>query len=66
MTAPYVELDTPLSDDAVVCRGCLADSGDMKDIREWNLVEDFRKYAGVQVGSVVQLFLKIKVNILSK
>ncbi|CAD0207101.1 unnamed protein product [Chrysodeixis includens] len=41
MSAPFTILETPLDPTAVVCRGCLAESGEMKNIYEWGLAEDY-------------------------
>ncbi|XP_028174220.1 uncharacterized protein LOC114362857 [Ostrinia furnacalis] len=49
MGAPYAELEKPLEEYAVLCRGCLAESGVMKDMVEWGLTEDFFKFTNVQV-----------------
>lgn len=32
-----------------MCRGCLAQSGEMKNMYEWGLAEDFANFAYVQV-----------------
>ncbi|XP_052748049.1 uncharacterized protein LOC128200058 [Galleria mellonella] len=50
MGAPYVELDKPLDDFALLCRGCLANSGEMKNMVQWGLAEDFYKFTNIQVS----------------
>ncbi|XP_073966262.1 uncharacterized protein [Choristoneura fumiferana] len=47
MSAPYVELKKPLSEYALLCRGCLAESGEMKNMQEWGLADDFYLIAEV-------------------
>lgn len=32
-----------------LCRGCLAQSGEMKNMYEWGLAEDFANFAHIQV-----------------
>lgn len=49
MTAPYTELEKPLDEYSMLCRGCLAESGEMKNIVEWGLAEDFCKITKIQV-----------------
>lgn len=49
MSAPYTKLDKPLDENAVLCRGCLVESGEMKNIFEWGLADDFFKFTLLQV-----------------
>lgn len=49
MSAPYVELEKPLSEYALLCRGCLAESGEMKNMQEWGLADDFYLIAEVYI-----------------
>lgn len=49
MSAPFKELATPLNEYNMVCRGCLAASGEMKNMFEWGLHKEFAKYTDVQV-----------------
>ncbi|KAM3955263.1 uncharacterized protein ACR2FA_010870 [Aphomia sociella] len=51
MSAPFTELDAPLNDYALLCRGCLADSGEMKNMFEWSLAEDFCKFTDIPVNN---------------
>lgn len=50
-----MSIDIKLKDLALICRGCLASSGQMKNMIEWDLVEDFYKLTNIQV-SIVFLF----------
>ncbi|XP_053622818.1 uncharacterized protein LOC128682230 [Plodia interpunctella] len=52
MSAPYTELAKPVSEFSLMCRGCLADSGEMKNIIEWGFVEEFCKYTDVEVSNL--------------
>ncbi|KAJ0169454.1 hypothetical protein K1T71_015041 [Dendrolimus kikuchii] len=49
MSAPCKELVTLLSEYAMVCRGCLAASGEMKNMFECGLHKEFAKYTDVQI-----------------
>lgn len=42
-------MDLPLNDVSLVCRSCLAASGDMKNMTEWGYAEDFYKLTNIQV-----------------
>lgn len=50
MSAPYRKIEPPISEYSLVCRGCLAGSGEMKNIREWGMIDDFYHVTNVQVG----------------
>lgn len=50
MSAPYTKLVTPITRLSVVCRGCLADSGEMKNMYEWGLYEDYFRVTAIEVG----------------
>ncbi|XP_063371985.1 uncharacterized protein LOC134660189 [Cydia amplana] len=47
MSTPYVKLEQPLNEYALLCRGCLAESGEMKNMQEWGLADDFYRIAEV-------------------
>ncbi|XP_049884222.1 uncharacterized protein LOC126379495 [Pectinophora gossypiella] len=49
MSAPYTELDKPMDEYAMLCRGCLAESGEMKNIFEWGLDEDFSNCTNIRL-----------------
>lgn len=49
MTAPFTELEKPLNEYSLLCRGCLASSGEMKNMMEWGLLEDFHKITEISV-----------------
>ncbi|XP_059047302.1 uncharacterized protein LOC131842754 [Achroia grisella] len=51
MGAPYTELIKPLDEYALVCRGCLANSGEMKNMIHWDFAEDFYKFTNIQVNN---------------
>lgn len=50
MSSIFMELQTPLREYSLVCRSCLAESGEMKSIREWGLIEDFCKLTDIVVS----------------
>lgn len=50
MTVPFTKLDIPLSRLAVVCRGCLAESGEMKNIYEWGIHDDYFRVTAIEVS----------------
>ncbi|CAG9577675.1 unnamed protein product [Danaus chrysippus] len=43
-------MDLPLNDVSLVCRGCLASNGDMKNMTEWGYATDFYKLTNIQVN----------------
>ncbi|OWR41575.1 hypothetical protein KGM_204915 [Danaus plexippus plexippus] len=43
-------MDLPLNDVSLVCRSCLAASGDMKNMTEWGYAEDFYKLTNIQIN----------------
>lgn len=47
MSAPFTILEQPTDPSAVICRGCLAESGEMKNIYEWGLAEDYFRITAV-------------------
>ncbi|KAL4718773.1 hypothetical protein ACJJTC_010368 [Scirpophaga incertulas] len=49
MGAPFEELEEPLENHRMLCRGCLADSGEMKDMFEWGLIDQFYRTTNVKV-----------------
>ncbi|XP_013194573.2 uncharacterized protein LOC106138083 [Amyelois transitella] len=52
MSAPFTELPNPISEYSLMCRGCLADSGEMKNIVEWGLVDEFYKCTDIEVSNL--------------
>ncbi|KAJ8705001.1 hypothetical protein PYW08_012321 [Mythimna loreyi] len=48
MSAPYTKLVTPITRLSVVCRGCLADSGEMKNMYEWGLNDDYFRITAIE------------------
>uniref|UniRef100_A0A2H1V2D0 SFRICE_013922 n=1 Tax=Spodoptera frugiperda TaxID=7108 RepID=A0A2H1V2D0_SPOFR len=50
MTVPFTKLDIPLSRLAVVCRGCLAESGEMKNIYEWGIHDDYFRVTAIETS----------------
>ncbi|CAG9790650.1 unnamed protein product [Diatraea saccharalis] len=62
MGAPFMELEKPLDDIAMLCRGCLADSGEMKDMYEWGLADGFCKLTDVQMESTEPISRLLCIN----
>ncbi|XP_047040176.1 zinc finger protein GAI-ASSOCIATED FACTOR 1-like [Helicoverpa zea] len=50
MSAPFTKLNAPISRLAVVCRGCLAESGEMKNMYEWGLYEDYFTITAIETS----------------
>ncbi|KAJ8706477.1 hypothetical protein PYW07_012555 [Mythimna separata] len=48
MSAPYTKLVTPISRLTLVCRGCLADTGEMKNMYEWGLYDDYFRITAIE------------------
>lgn len=58
MSAPYTKLVvTPIAKLSMVCRGCLADSGEMKNIYEWGLSEDYFRITAIEVCFYLLIYL---------
>ncbi|CAH0730877.1 unnamed protein product, partial [Brenthis ino] len=45
-----MSIDIQLKDLAIICRGCLASSGEMKNMIQWGLVEDFCRLTNIQIN----------------
>lgn len=38
---------------SIRCRGCLAESGEMKNMYEWGLCDDFFKFTNIEVSVII-------------
>ncbi|XP_072946735.1 uncharacterized protein Asciz isoform X2 [Epargyreus clarus] len=49
MDIPNVEPDESTVDSSQLCRGCLVSSGEMKNMEDWGLLEDFERITNIKV-----------------
>ncbi|KAF9417230.1 hypothetical protein HW555_005632 [Spodoptera exigua] len=50
MSVPLTKLDIPVNRLTVVCRGCLAESGEMKNIYEWGINDDYFRVTAIETS----------------
>lgn len=49
MSVPRLNIVGRITSPSMVCRGCLADSGEMKNMNEWGIMDDYFRVTAIEV-----------------